>query len=151
MKALVNAIAIAVLLASSVGCGKLEISGGGSRSIAAGAIARAAVYGFRAEKELGFVLFTDIPSEGTSVSAGSTWTGQIEPTKGLAVDYKGSADGLEINGTEYSFANGRVFLVSTKEDNISVDHLDVPIGDAMYDAEIDRIVKLEEVQEFLTE
>ena len=138
------------VLASIVGCGKLEQTGGGSRGIVAGAIARVAVYGFRAEKKLGFVMFTDIPSEGTSVSAGSTWTGQIEPTKGLTVDYKGSADGLEINGTEYKFANGRVFLVSTKGDTILVDQLNVPIGDIRYDAEIDRIVKLKEVREFLT-
>ncbi len=75
MKTVVNAIAIAVLLASIVGCGKLELTGGGSRSIVAGAIARAAVYGFGAEEKLGFVMFTDIPSEGTMASAGSTWAG----------------------------------------------------------------------------
>jgi hypothetical protein len=147
MKTFVNAIAIALLLASIVGCAKQ--SGGGSRSVVAGSVVRAAVYGFHAET-LGFVVFTDIPTEGTNVSAGATWTGQIEPTQGLTVDYKGSADGLEINGTEYKFANGKVFLVSTKEGNVSVGQLNVPIGDAVYDAEIDRIVELEEVQEFLT-
>jgi hypothetical protein len=84
------------------------------------------------------------------VSAGSTWTGHIEPTKGLTVHYQGSADGLEINGTGYTFAKGRVFLVSTKQGSISVGQLDVPIGDAVYDAEIDRIVELDEVQKFLT-
>ena len=150
MKTTLNAVAIAVLLASTVGCGKSERTGGGSRGIVAGTIARVSVYGIRAEKRLGFVIFTDLPSEGTIVSAGSTWTGQIKPAKGLAVDYQGSADGLQINGTEYKLANGRVFLVSTKEGNISVDQLNVPVGDAAYDAEIDRIVELEEVQEFLT-
>lgn len=60
-----------------------EKTGGGSRGIVAGAIAREAVYGIRAGKKLGFVMFTDIPSEGTSVSGGSTWTGHIKPTSGL--------------------------------------------------------------------
>jgi DNA polymerase III sliding clamp (beta) subunit (PCNA family) len=55
-----------------------------------------------------------------------------------------------IEGTEYKFANGRVFLVSTEGDKISVRQLDIPISDATYDAEIDRIAELEEVQEFLS-
>ena len=55
MKTVVNAIAVAVLLASIVGCGTSEQTGGGSRGIVAGTIARAAVYGIRAEKKLGFV------------------------------------------------------------------------------------------------
>ena len=87
---------------------------------------------------------------GTNVSTGSTWTGHIEPTKGLTVNYEGSADGLEINGTEHKFTTGRIFLVSTKGDTISVEQLNVPIGDAPYEAEIDRIIELKEVQEFLT-
>ena len=126
MNKVVDAIAIAVILASIVGCGQKK-TGGGSRSIGAGATARASVYGIRAGMKLGFLMFPDIPSEGTNVSAG-----------------------LEINGTEYKFANGRVFLVSTKGDAILVDQLNVSISDIRYDAEIDRIVKLQEVQEFLT-
>lgn len=147
MKTIVNVIGIVLILVSIVGCGK-EKTGGGSRSIVAGAIARESVYGIRAGKKLGFVMFTDIPSEGTNVSAGSTWTGRIEPTKGLTVNYKGSTDGLEINGTEYRFEAGRVFMVSTKGDALSVEQLNVLIGDAPYGAEIDRIAKLKEVQKF---
>ncbi len=151
MKPVVNLIAIAVLLALIVSCGESEQTGGGSRGIVAGTIARAAVYGIRAETKLGFVIFTDIPTEGTIVSAGSTWTGRVEPTEGLTVNYEGSAAGPEINGTEYKFASGRLFLVSREEDSISVGQVNVPIGDAAYDAEIDRIVELQEVQEFLAE
>jgi len=60
-----------------------------------------------------------------------------------------SDDSIDINGAEYSFANGRVFLVSTKGGKVSADQLDIPIGDADYDAEADRISGLREVQEFL--
>lgn len=147
MKTFVNVIAIALILLSIVGCRKEE-TGGGSRGIVVGGIAREAVYGIRDRKELGFVMFTDLPSEGTSVSGGSTWTGQIKPTEGLTVSYGGSENGLEIDGTEYKFTDGRVFAVSTKGDTLSVDQLDVPIGGALYDAEIDRIVELKEVQAF---
>ena len=147
----VDTVAIALLSASVVGCGQLEKTGGGSRSITVGANAKEAVYGFRGENRLAFVVITDIPSEGTRVSAGSAWTGQIEPTTGPTVNYKGSTDGLEVNGTKYKFANGRVFLLSTTGDNISVSQLNVPIGDGVYGAEIDRIVELEDVQAFLTE
>ena len=139
----------AAILTSITGCGEFG-SGGGSRSVLAEGNNTEAVYGFGEGKKLGFVMFTDIPSEGTVASAGSTWTGHIAPKEGQAVVYKGSADGLDINGTEYKFANGRVFLVSSKDDNISVSQLNVPIGDASYDSEIDRIAKTADVQAFLS-
>ena len=79
----------------------------------------------------------------------STWTGTIAPKTGQTIDYKGSAEGLEINGTEYKFAKGRVFLVSTKEETFTVSQLKVPIGDTNYDAELDRIIETADVQAFL--
>lgn len=75
--------------------------------------------------------------------------GELHPT-GPTVHYKRTSGGMDIEGTEYEFAKGRVFLVSTEEGRISVNQLDIPIGDAKYDAEMDRIAELEEVQEFLS-
>jgi hypothetical protein len=138
-----------VILASIIGCGKLT-SGGGSRSVSAGAENTTAVYGFDGGMKLAFVVFTDISSDGTVASGGSTWTGSIAPKKGRAVNYTGSADRLDINGTEYKFASGRVFFVSTKDDAISVSQLDLPIGDENFDAEIDRIAETEEMQRLLS-
>ena len=66
------------------------------------------------------------------------------------MQYEGDSDGIAINGTEHKFTNGRVFLLETKGGTISVQQLNIPIGDAAYDAEIDRIVELEDVQEFLS-
>ena len=66
------------------------------------------------------------------------------------MQYQGDSDGIVINGAEHKFADGRVFLVETKGGAVSVQQLNFPIGDATYDAEIDRIVELEDVHEFLS-
>ena len=127
----------------------MEKLGGGSRSIVAGATTKECVYGIRSGKELGFVIFTDLPSEGTRGSAGSSWTGQIQPATGPTVQYEGEPDGLTINGTRYEFTNGRIFLVTTTGGTVSVKQLNIPIGSAQYKEEIDSISKREEVQKFL--
>ena len=144
-----NLIAICAILLSNTGC--QEQLGGGNRSFSVdGAPAKTAVYGIRAGNKLGFIIFTDNTEEGTIPDSWiPSWTGEIKPAKGLGVVYKGSHEGLDINGTAYKFVNGRVFLVSVREDNISVTQLNVSNDDATYDAEIDRIVELEELQEFL--
>jgi len=144
-------VVIAAILTLGVGCGELERTGGGSRGVDAGGITKEVVYGIRAGKKLGFAMFTDIPSEGTIVSAGSKWSGHIKPAEGLAVDYRAVAGGLEIHGTKYEFAEGRVFLVSTTEARISVDQLNVVIGEATFEAELDRVSKVEAVQGFLAQ
>ena len=147
MKRIFNLTAISVMLFILVGCGDQFGSGGGMRTIVTGTTAKEAVYGFDGGKKLVFVIFTDQPAEGRSSSAGSSWTGELG---GPGVPYEGDSGGLAIDGTRYEFANGRVFLVSSNEDGISVKQLNVPIGDATYKAEIERIAKLEDLQEFLS-
>ena len=140
---------LSVILALSSGCGTSGKGGGGTRSITAGTTTTTAVYGWGADDKLGFVIFTDLDTPDTVGSASSKWTGYIESPTAPTVHYGHTSDGMDINGTEYKFANGRVFLVSAKEGSISVRQLDIPIGDLVYDTEIDRIAKLEEIQEFL--
>jgi hypothetical protein len=144
--------AISLILASSSGCGRGNVSGGGTGGIGGGTTKKTVNYGWSgADGKLGFVIFTDLDSQKPLFgTASSGWTGSIEPPTGPTVHYKRTSGGMDIEGTEYEFAKGRVFLVSTKEGRISVDQLDIPIGDANYDAEIDRIAELEEVQEFLS-
>jgi hypothetical protein len=151
MKRSLNPIAICAILLSNTGC--QEQLGGGNRSFSVdGAPAKTAVFGIRAGSKLGFIIFTDNTEEGTIPDSWiPSWTGQIKPAKGLGVVYKGSNEGLDINGTAYTFANGRVFLVSVREDSISVTQLNVSNDDATYDAEIGRIAELKELQEFLRE
>lgn len=140
---------LSVILAWSGGCGGGR--GGGTRSITSGTTTTTANYGWRvADEKLEFVIFTDLDSPGTIGSASARGTGYIESPGGPTVHYQRTSDGMNIDGTEYAFARGSVFLVSTKEGSISVSQLDIPIGDAKYDAEIDRIAELEEVQAFLS-
>jgi hypothetical protein len=75
--------------------------------------------------------------------------GEIAPPQGKKVTYRAIDNGLDINGTEYEYGNGRVFLVSNKDDKITVSQVDVAIGDADYDDEVDRIIEMEKVQKFL--
>lgn len=147
-----HAFLAAAMLTSTIGCGEFG-SGGGSRSVNTGGRSTQAVYGYSGDKKLGkleFVMFTHVASDDTVAIGGSAWTGHINPGKGQTVKYKGSASGLEINASKYNFTNGRVFLVSPSEDTISVSQLNVPIRDASYASEIDRIMKTEEVQQFLS-
>lgn len=132
-----------------VGCGEQFIRGGGSRSVRAGDTQTKAVYCIGAEKKLEFLIVTDLPNTGTTASSGSTWEGAIVPEQGIAVRYKGTTEGVTINGANYDFGKGRVLLVSTENDRATVRQVPVPMSDADYKAEIDRIVQLDEVQEFV--
>lgn len=123
-----------------------EKLGGGFSSIAVGTAPMTYVYGIRSGRQLGFVLFSDIAGH---ASAGSGWAGSIRPRDGLAVDYAGDPDGLVINGTRHEFTHGRVFLVSTQGGTVSVEQLDVPIGSAPHDRQIESIRRLGAVQDFL--
>ena len=155
MKRIIGLTAISVVLVFSSGCGGGNGAGigGGVHSVGGGR----AVSGFSgANDRLGFVIFTD-QGRGTIGTASSSWRGSVKPVSGPTVHYDGSSGGIgidgtkiDIEGTEYKFANGRVFLVSIEGDKISVRQLDIPISDANYEAEVDRIAELEEVQEFLS-
>ena len=155
MKSMIGLTVISAVLVFSSGCG--GGSGGGIGGSTGGVGGGTAVCGYSgANERLGFVIFTD-QGRGTIGTASSSWRGSVKPVSGPTVHYDGSSGGIgidgtkiDIEGTEYKFANGRVFLVSIEGDNISVRQLDIPISDARYDAEIDRISELEEVQEFLS-
>ena len=156
MKSTIGLTVISVMLVLGSGCGGGSdgATGGGTGRVRGGT----AVFGWSgANDRLGFVIFTDEGAPGTIGTASSSWRGSVKPVSGPTVHYDGSSGGIgidgtkiDIEGTEYKFANGRVFLVSTEGDKISVRQLDIPISDARYDAEIDRIAELDEVQEFLS-
>ena len=144
MKRPLSLLAICAVLLSITGC--QEKLGGGSSSIASGTTSKTYVYGIRSGKQLGFVIFSDIAGE---ASAGSSWTGYIKPKEGPTMEYQGDSNGVVINGTEYNFAQGRVFLAETKGGVVTVQQLNIVIGDAHYDAEMDSPRKHDEIQAFL--
>jgi hypothetical protein len=147
-KVVTFALVLPAALACFAGCNSFQ-RGGGSRSVKAGNTNTKAVYGIGVGLKLEFLIVTDIDSDGTVASAGSTWAGEIAPPQGKKVTYRATGDGLDINGTQYDYGSGRVFLVSNKDEKITVTQLDVAIGDADYDDEVDRIIEMDQVQEFL--
>lgn len=140
-------LGVIVFGASILGCGQTEI-GGGTKGIASGGGSTEAVYGIAEGQKLGFAIFTDIPSDGAVASVGSTWSGAITPQQGKNLEYNGSNDRLNIDGTEYDLANGRVFLVKVNQGDFSVSQLNIPFTDADYRAEFDRIANINEVKAF---
>lgn len=130
------------------GCAKLQ-SGGGSRSMVSGEAKTLSVYGYDDGKKLKFVLFTDQSLGDSATSTSARWKGSIIPQDGKEVSYQGSATGITIDGTQYSFTNGRVFLVSRQSDTVSIRQLDIALEDTMYRTELDRLSKTEEVESFL--
>ncbi len=147
-KVLTFTLVLPAMLGSLAGCDGFQ-RGGGSRSVKAGSTNTKAVYGIGVGLKLEFLIVTDIDSDGTVASAGSTWSGEIAPPQGRKVTYRAIGNGLDINGTQYDYGSGRVFLVSNKNDKITVTQVDVAIGDADYDDEVDRIIEMETVHEFL--
>ena len=141
-------LVLPAILACVAGCNGFQ-RGGGARSVKAGNTNTKTVYGIGLGLKLEFLIVTDIDSDGTVASAGSTWAGEIAPPQGKKVTYRAIGDGLDINGTQYDYGSGRVFLVSNKDDKITVTQINVAIGDADYDDEVDRIIEMEQVQEFL--
>ncbi len=124
-----------------------EKLGGGSSTIVSGTSAKTYVYGIRSGQQLGFVIFPDFAGEAL---AGSSWTGHIKPKEGPVVQYEGDTEGIIINGTDHRFSDGKVFLVETPGGTVSVRQLNLPIGVGDYEAEIERILDLEDVQKFLS-
>ena len=131
-------------------CQERENIGGGLRGIGSGASAKASVYGIRAGHDLGFVIISDIASGEATSSAGSSWTGQIDPKSGgPSVNYEGDPTGITINGTRYEFINGRVFLVTTKGGSVTSRQIDVPFTAGDYEKDLDSLATHKEVEAFL--
>lgn len=142
-----QAIVLGAMLVSSISC--QEQLGGGIRSVSAGTASNELVYGIRAGKKLAFALFTDIAGEGTVASAGSRWKGYVKPKQGPSIHYQGTPNGLAINGTEYDFTEGKAFLVVTKSGALSVEQLDLPLGDDHFEVALDALEERTEIKAFL--
>ena len=73
-----------------------------------------------------------------------------EPTwllkRGRGFRFQKYHSGLEINGVECDFTNGKVFFVSDKMNRLMIKQLDIPLMDAKADVEIKRLMKLKKLQ-----
>lgn len=139
---------VTVILALSVGCD--SGAGSGTRRITSDKTTRAAVDGWSdVGKQFGCVLFSDLDPPDNVASASAKWKGYIESPAGTTVHYKHAVGGMDINGTECSFADGRGIVSSTKERKLTVSQFNIPIRDAEYDTEINRIAAFVQVQRLL--
>ena len=53
---------------------------------------------------------------------------------------------MNINGNNYDFNTGRIFIIRTKNSEISISQIQNEIKDGDYKKEIDRITSLNEIQ-----
>ncbi|WDE95337.1 hypothetical protein PQO03_06335 [Lentisphaera profundi] len=147
----VNFILVVSLLISLISCSE-QIGGGGS-SINSKVFA----YGIKSDKTLGFIICSDISSIGTRNSGGtewkgfrgSAWKGKIKPLEGPSIEYSASSESLNINGNNYDFNTGRIFIITTENSKISISQMPNEIKDGDYKKEIDRISSLKEVQKII--
>ena len=144
---LIASFAFGVLLINN-GCLKYQ-RGGGFLNIETGGSPINAVYGTREAGRLGFIIFSDLTGPETSGSGGFFWKGQVLTEKGRGFRYQKYHSGLEINGTEYDFTNGRVFFVSDEMERLVISQLNIPLLDAKSDIEIKRLITLKELQKFI--
>jgi hypothetical protein len=146
----INFILVVSLLISLISCS--EQIGGGSRSINSKVI----TFGIKSDKTLGFIICSDISSIGTISSGGtewkgdrSEWKGYIKPLEGPSIEYSASAGSININGNNYDFNKGRIFIITTENSKISISQMPNGIKDGDYKKEIDRIISLKEVQKII--
>lgn len=66
--------------------------------------------------------------------------------RGRGFRFQKYRSGLEINGAEYDFTNGKGFFVSDKMNRLMITQLNIPLMDAKADVEIKRLVKLKRLQ-----
>ena len=142
-----------LILASIIGCG--QPSGGGSAAVDG----RKVCYGI-GKNGITFILYTDLPSDsraGTSSPSGiasAEASGFVQSSSGTRVDYAGNSESITIAGTKYTFAEGRVFLVSVSDKDVVVQQLNMSIKstalstDAMKQ-EIQRIAREPDVAAFV--
>ena len=115
------------------GCAKPATTGAGATTTIveteAGKIALATVYGFTvATDQLAFAIFTDLDSEDTVSTVGSSWRGQIARRAGNEVlTFEGTSEGIEINGTQFDFSSGRIFIATHSGDIFSVTQVEIPL------------------------
>ena len=83
-------------------------------------------------------------------SVGGSWRGEIARRGGNAVlTFEGSAEAIEINGTQFDFSSGRVFLATHSGDIFSVTQVAISLEEAGYEAEIDRLRQHPDIQDAL--
>lgn len=131
------------------GCTNRKAGAGGRDTRSASGTRLTALYGLKPEQRLGFLILVNFSTPGAATSASSKWVGSATHADGTSVAYEASLSGIEIDGTSFDFGEGRVFFAEAGTDAIEVHQLDLEIGKATLDEEIDRIAGSPEIEALL--
>lgn len=153
MKRILLLLAGLAILAGLTACSpKNRPKGAGVGSVVAGTAPKKAymtAYGYYADDTLGYFIVTDVANEGAVATAWGSWKGEIDPNAGPKIKYQATRDGIDITGTTYDFAAGRVFLITTTPGSFGVKQIKLPFRGDPYQTEMEKLGKSKEVQEFL--
>ena len=150
-------LVVTSIAAFVAGCDKPEGTGGVITATVVesetGTVTMETLYGYSmSNNRIAFSIFTNIRAEDVVSTIAGSWSGQIVRKEGgeePILVFEALSDGISINGTQYSFENGRIFLALYTDGNFVVQQLDIQIGDADHETEISRLGGLEDIQNFL--
>lgn len=138
-------LAFFTLTLALAACSNRKVGAGGRDTKSASGVRLTAIYGLRAEERLGFLILVQFPTPGAATYASSKWVGSATHESGTTVAYEASLSDVDINGTTFVFDNGRVFFVKAGADSEEIHQLDLEVGAATYDAEIERLATSPEI------
>ena len=143
-------LAAAALLTLFPACSKAgRGQGAGTSGVSAGGESVIAVYGYDSEDKLVYYIVTDFDGNGTETSVSGTWNGWIKPENDPKATYQGRSDGITINGNDYLFRNGRVFLMSSASGTPTVTQMDIRVRQQGHELELERLEKHEDILAFV--
>jgi hypothetical protein len=139
-------LGLLTLVLTLMACSNRKAGAGGRDTKSASGTRLTAIYGLQPEQRLGFLILVKFPTPGTSTSASSKWVGSATDASGATIAYEASLTEIEVNGTSFDFDKGRVFFTKAEDGAVEIHQLDLELGVAPYDEEIDRIAGSPEVE-----
>ena len=150
-------ILISVFYCLLSGCEELGAKGAAITSTVAKTgskhVSMVTIYGYSgSDEKVAFAIFSNIQTENAISTVSGSWVGQIrteENNEKPVLVFRGSPQRIEINGTSYSYMNGRAFFALYSNGELTVHQLDLPILDANRKEAIAELTEQETIQAFL--
>ena len=105
------------------------------------------LYGLGSGETLDFVVFAEFATPEATTYSNSTGSGSATHDSGVAVQYSASRTGIEINGSSFEYADGRVFVADARTGEVQLEQLDLDraLGAGPLDDELARLAASAEV------
>ena len=145
-----------VCILPAMGCGAAAGSGG---RLIQGETDLVACHGTQGN-DVVFVIFSDLMGGDSSEGYGTrgsgsarSWYGSISPKDGEAIRYESDGTTLDLDGTQYSLADGRVFCVTKSKGELKIAQLASPTttGAEQLPDKLKTLAETEEVQGFFSD